>query len=108
MAENPLINDIYQQFIDYFGEDKVDLQKYNSRAFKFAHDYSREVHTGDNVILVHWPTVTVTNEYDESVEIWDLYAATVISPSGVLVRGPIFNRSTYDNIQWQSDYAHKM
>lgn len=106
MAENPLINDIYQQFIDYFGEDKVDLQKYTSRAFKFAPDYSREVHTGDNVILVHWPTVTVTNEYDESVEIWDLYAATVISPSGVLVRGPIFNRSTYDNIQWQSDYAH--
>ena len=108
MAENPLINDIYQQFIDYFGEDKVDLQKYTSRAFKFEPYYGNEVHTGDNVILVHWPTVTVTNEYDESIEIWDLYAITVISPSGVLIRGPLFNRSTYDNIQWQSDYAHKM
>ena len=108
MAENSIVNDIYQQFIDYFGEDRVDLQTYNPRTFKLTSGYSCDCHNGDKIILVHWPELTVTNEYDESVVIWDLYAATVITPLGFLVGHPFFNRSTYDNIQWQSDYAHKV
>ena len=108
MAENSIVNDIYQQFIDYFGEDKVDLQTYNRRNIKI-NALGVSIYEGrDSIILVHWPVVTVSNEFDESVEIWDLYSATVISPLGQLKGVPYFNRSTYDNIQWQSDYAHKM
>ena len=105
MAENSIVNNIYEQFIEYFGEDRVDIQNYSSEAIKIE-QYGNVFNSQDKVIFVHWPTVKVTNEYDESVEIWDLYAANVISPSGVLKGPPYFNRSTYDNIQWQSDYAH--
>lgn len=110
MDNNGIVKSIYQQFIDYFGEDKVDLQKYNSRNFKLQNweinNYN--INNNDWVILVHWPVVKVSNEYDESVEIWDLYSATIISSTGVLKGKPYFNRSTYDNIQWISDYAHKV
>ena len=106
MAENSIVNDIYQLFVDYFGEDKVDIQKYSSTAFKCGYEYSWELNNEDSIIFVHWPTVTVSNEFDESVEIWDLYAAIIVKPTGVFVGKPLFNRSTYDKIQWQSDYAH--
>ena len=106
MAEISIIDNIYQQFIDYYGEDKVDLQTYTPGTHHI--DSYTNISRGDKLIFVHWPTVTVTNEYDESIDIWDLYSITVVTPSGHLKGVPYFNRSTYDYIQWQSDYAHKM
>ena len=110
MDTETLVKSIHQQFIDYFGEDKVDLQQYDSTRFKCDswEASNQHLNSTDSVILVHWPTVKVTNEFDESVEIWDLYAASIISSEGRLKIGPIFNRSTYDNVQWISDYAHKV
>lgn len=104
MAAHSIINDIYQQFIDYFGEDRVDLVDYDSRNLDI--DTYGTSYAGCKVILVHWPTVTVENEYEEKVDIWDLYAATIIGANGRLMSNPLFNRSTYDSIQWRSGYAH--
>lgn len=91
-----IINNIYDVFKEYYGEDKVDLQKNNS---PFSNDtfYS---------IIVHWPEVVVTNEYDESITIWHLFAQIQINPYGRLMDNPKFNRSEYNEIQWNSDYAH--
>ena len=55
-----IINDVYEVFKEYYGEDRVDLQN-NER------------------ILVHFPRVTVTNENDQSVEVTDLYIRTKIT-----------------------------
>lgn len=99
------IQDVYQQFVDYFGEDKVDLQNSTGDDAILYPSYTSR-NSYNKVILVHWPTVTVSNEYDESVDIWDLVAATIISPTGKFVAGPFFNRTTYDTKQWESDYLH--
>lgn len=104
MTENSIINDIYQQFIDYFGEENTDLQPYSPYRYKVSHD--SYCHAGDYVITVHWQDVTIINEYDESVNIWDLYALTIVNSDGRLVTQPEFNRSTYDSTQWNSGYLH--
>lgn len=103
MEEHSIVHDIYQQFIDYFGEDKVDLQP-------FVNDkYGIHIYDGvgeGQTIIVYWPEVTVTNEENESIVIWDLYSITLIKPDGRLMCKPHFNRSTYDKVQWNSSYMH--
>ena len=99
-----LIRNIYQVFIDYFGENRVDLQLYNSSNIIQMDSAGQE--TGDYLILVKWDEVTITNEYEESIDIWGLYCVTTITPRGKMRRAPGFTRSTYDDIQWSSNYCH--
>lgn len=100
-----IIDNIYQQFKDYFGEDKVDLKHYSSD-IKLSHTWSYTPSVSDYVILVHWPVVTVTNEYDAHIDIWDLYSLTLITHDGKLCLPPQFIRTTYDRLQWNGDYMH--
>ena len=100
-----IIDDIYQQFKDYFGEDKVDLKQYSSD-IKLSNSWAYTPSVSDYVILVYWPVVTVTNEYDAHIDIWDLYSLTLINPDGKLCLPPQFLRSTYDRLQWNGDYMH--
>lgn len=90
MRTPDIVNNIYDVFKEYYGEDKLDLQK-------DSNNYS---------IIIHWPEVTVTNEYDESIIIWHLFAKITINSSGKLLNQPEFNRSEYNKMQWDSDYAH--
>lgn len=90
MRTPDIVNNIYDVFKEYYGEDKTDLQKDGS-------NYS---------IIIHWPEVTVTNEYDESIIIWHLFAKITVNSSGKLLNQPRFNRSEYNEMQWNSDYAH--
>lgn len=99
-----VISDIYQVFIDYYEEPNVDLQVISSDNIIDIDPCGQQ--NGDFIILVHWNTVTITNEYDESIEIWDLYSANIITPTGKLRRAPAFVRSTYDETQWASSYCH--
>lgn len=78
---------IYELFKEYFGEDNVDFQN-------------------DSNILIHWPTVTVANEFDESIVIWDLYAKISIRASGSLIDVPYFRRTSFNKAQWNSRYVH--
>lgn len=102
-----VVDEIYQIFVEYYGEDNVDKQ-INSidNSIKLDGERYNNCSIGDTIILVHWPTVTVTNEYGGHVDIWDLYSATVLSPEGKLKSNPFFNRSTYDSKQWLSDFLH--
>lgn len=86
MENNNLIPSVYNIFIDFFGEDKVDLQ--------------------DKYIIVHFPKVTVTNEYDRSIDITDLFAKIEISNDGTLVGVPRFLRSSYTLPQLLAGYRH--
>ena len=100
------ITDIYEIFAAYFGTNKVDLQSYGSTDIHFPSYLCSEYSLSDHIIIVHWPTVTVANEYDSNIDIWDLYAFTVITEEGKLRGQPLFLRGTYDRVQWGSDYLH--
>ena len=90
------VQDVYDVFKNFFGEPYVDLQ----------------VDTSDNdsfLIYVWWPKVIVTNEYNKSVTIQDLYAKIKINSEGLIpFEFPSFllNRATYSIDQFFSDYLH--
>lgn len=61
------------------------------------------------IIYVWWPRVTVTNEYNKSVNIQDLYAKIEIQNDGCIpyeCAGFLLNRATYTREQFVSDYLH--
>lgn len=81
-------NDIYDIFVDYYGDSKVDLQ--------------------NNAIIVYWPEVTVENEENDKVTIWDLFCNVQLGQenNAVVFKSMTFLRSTYNKVQWDSNYCH--
>lgn len=61
------------------------------------------------IIYVWWPRVTITNEYNKSVNIQDLYAEIEIQGDGSIpyeCNGFRLNRATYTREQFLSNYMH--
>lgn len=90
MEEKTPLQKVVDIFIDYYGEDRIDLQQ----------------SSGSNLILVYFPRVTVTNEYDRSVDITELYAKVNVDNSGKLIGTFTLNRAEYSIEQWFSNYMH--
>lgn len=80
------LDEIYKVFQDYYGEDRVDLQ--------------------NRSIYIHWPEITITNERDQSIKIYDLYAFITINSDYTLNSEPYFMKTTYTNLQWKGKYIH--
>ena len=117
---------VYDLFKECFGEDSVDLQdlpdlecrlnnylqddgRYNvsDEGIDIVRDRCKAA--APSVIMVWWPMVRVTNEYDKSIIIYDLYAKVVINTEGEIpyeYNGFTLNRSRYSYEQWVSDYMH--
>ena len=57
-------------------------------------------------ILVHFPHVKVTNEYDRSVDIYHLYAKVIFNWMGVGKGYFGLNRSEYNVVQFRDNYMH--
>lgn len=84
------INDVYEVFKDYYGEDRVDLQRADT----------------SGIILVHFPRVTVTNENNNSVDVTDLYIKTVVHLDGTIIGQFEMTRGSYPLSQVKSGYMH--
>lgn len=157
ILEEPIINQVYEVFKNYYGEDYVDLQKnpsiieeinmylaikgihpidsklvikaesttvdpntLSSNDFEKIYFYDLEDAFIEHIksrlsglaivyIYVWWPTVTVSNENNRSIEIWDLYARVPITIEGYIPyesRGFELNRTTYDEVQFYNGYLH--
>lgn len=127
------VNAIYETFKGFFGEDKVDLQHNRTEtatrekiraylySYKVPNSNSYEIddatlgrlkeYCNDSrcIIYVWWPIVTVTNEYNKSVTIKDLYAKVEIQLDGRIpyeLTGFNLNRATYSQEQFLSNYMH--
>ena len=76
-------------------------------AIKRAYDsvYANNVSRKRPYIMVHFPCVTVTNEFGSSTTIKDLFMKTILSDIGNYV-GLLGNRSTYTRKQLISGYIH--
>ena len=125
----------YDIFKEFFGEEYVDLQNIpdnddmeSSLLNWDCHESELEGHEGswevsdDNYnrisrtweslvpeIYVWWPEVTVTNEYDKSVKIRDLYAKIPMTMNAMIPaegHGFYLTRSTYNPKQWIRGYCH--
>ena len=105
---------VYDVFKEFFGSDRVDLQGLKSRE-EFISSYSSllsnvaNLHTDSEIndfcVLVWFPEVKVTNEYNKSITIYDLYARVSIDSLGRCT-GLRMNKATYTVEQWKSRYIH--
>lgn len=57
-------------------------------------------------LLIHFPEVTVTNEYDQHIDIQDLFVKVPLMWDGTMDGNFSLNRATYSKIQYDSDYMH--
>lgn len=76
---------------------------------EFYRDYILRVISnkfGNISILIYFPSVTVTNEYDKSVEIQKLFAKVDIDVKGLMRNGVTFNRAEYPLSQLLNKYMH--
>lgn len=133
------VHNVYNVFKNFFGEDYVDLHyniqennfkrniinylvslhigvnysTANETEFEISDDILTELKDDFqdvySCIYVWWPKVTVTNEYNKSIHIQDLYAKIDISLDGRIPYeciGFSLNRATYDKIQFLCNYMH--
>lgn len=57
-------------------------------------------------VIVHFPQVRVTNEYDKYIDIQDLYARVFIRPDGRLYESFKMARTTFPYVQFKAGYSH--
>lgn len=87
---------------EYFGEDKVDFQQ----------EYARVKWENDPTVppridtIVYFPTVTVTNENNNSTRVDELYVKFSMYAGGKIDGGLSMLRSKYTTSEWFSDYCH--
>lgn len=79
-------NIVHSIFVEYFGEQNVDLQ--------------------EDTIIVHFPYLTVTNENDRSVNITHLFVKVKVDTDGQERGYFTMNRSEYTLDQFRSKYCH--
>ena len=88
----PRVLQVLTIFNEFFGEDKVDLQRGARDVFAF--------------ILVHFPRVKVTNEYDKYTFVNHLYAKVQLDAEGKLVGRFLLNRAEYTVQHFTNNYMH--
>lgn len=120
-------NQVLEIFNNFFGEDKVDMQEFPSlEQFKAAISirdslmeairvnsisgcveliHARNIfHNG--FILVYFPHVRVTNEYDRYIDITELYVKVRVAYDGTIDGRFTLNRAEYTYAQMASNYMH--
>lgn len=86
MEEQDPISIVHNIFIEFFGEENVDLQ--------------------EQAILVHFPKVKVTNEHNRSVDITHLWVKVKLSLDGTIDGTFQMMRSELTLEQFKSGYSH--
>lgn len=112
---------IYDIFIEQFGEKNVDIQdviscptrvlvntedteeQQKKQILTYLDTHFSSPHCN---IYVHWESVRITNEYNKSTTIQDLWAKVSVYYSGCIVDRFTLNRSTYSYEQFKSNYMH--
>lgn len=96
---------------EFFTEERVDFQ--NLLSFE---DFEAIVEKENTIspylfdstitVLIYYPEITVTNEYNRSTTIKDVYIKLNIDYSGKLIDTFTINRATYDIKEYISCYVH--
>lgn len=122
---------VYDIFKEFFGEEYVDLQGISSKedfikkslddpsfptlrdtyankseGYKSVIDGVKFFNFSNAFILVHFPLVRVTNEYDKYIDIKDLYVKQRIDSDGSMQGYFKMIRATYNVTQFKSGYIH--
>lgn len=110
--EKPL--KVLEIFNDFFGESRVDLQGFptleevenNFSPSSTLSQIKNAVGNHNGFILVHFPHITVTNEYNRSTDINNLFAKVAINIRGEMIGRFTLNRSEYSLLHFDNNYMH--
>lgn len=94
--------EVLRIFNEFFGEEFVDLQGFP----KLENFNPSESPISQGFILVHFPKVRITNEYDKYEDITHLYAKIKIDIEGKMIGRFLLNRSEYTRLHLLNDYMH--
>lgn len=86
MSNEDKRNKILEIFNDFYSEENVDFQ--------------------DNKLIIHFPKLTVTNEYNKSIDITHLYVKLDFDTEYLLLGSFEIIRSEYTQGQYNSGYCH--
>lgn len=111
------VNEIKDILYHYYGEERVDIQLQNILTFIEIHKPS--LTSNEKIIqfinscsekipiLIHFPEVTITNEYNDSLLVKDLYIKFYIHLNGYLsFDNFLITRTTFTYAQLNSGYIH--
>ena len=94
---------VYEIISEYFGEDLTDFQ--GEEEWKEEYE-SGSYPTGNAVILIKFPNVTITNENNHSVNITNLFVRIAIKTHGTLIDTFKMLRTEYTKDEWLYGYVH--
>lgn len=116
---------VYDIFKEFFGEEYTDLQipeiNHNrvNRYYQniadadideeYINNLKSSWRTIQSDIIVWFPTVTIRNEYDRTIDIEDLFAKITVSLEGTIpveAHGFQLTKSTFTKEEWESGYIH--
>jgi len=69
-------------------------------------EYLKKLQNIVSMIIIHFPEVTVTNEYDKSIIIRDLYVRFRLYSTGTVASGFEMIKATYTQAQFIAGYSH--
>ena len=121
------LKDVERILNDFFGEDKIDMQ--NICSLKTFQKYLQNKTGSDTedfytplsserlislrnqpffetTILIYFPTIRVTDDYGNYVDIKKVYVSIKINGHGRLLGTFLINRAEYDQIQASARYVH--
>lgn len=105
-------------FNEFFGESRVDMQGFptladvesvlpnTSSTAEIKEFIIRKTNRDKGFILVHFPHVRITNEFDKYTDANHLYAKVTIDVDGKIQGRFSLNRAEYTVIHFTNDYMH--
>ena len=100
-------------FNDFFGEERVDMQGFctldevkQQLSSNASISAIKELIPLTGYILVHFPHVRITNEFDKYTDIDDLYAKVTFDINGKIIGKFMLNRATYSMLHIVNGYMH--
>lgn len=105
-------------FNEFFGEDRVDMQGFptleevesslpkTSSSSRITNFITSKISDGRGFILVHFPHVRITNEYDRFVDANEFYAKVIFDLEGKIIGKFLLNRADYSTLHFRNDYMH--
>lgn len=97
---------VYSSYLGEYEHRLTDSDEIFDKYAPYLVEFINDKWFKDLNIITHFPKVTITNEYDESVQAENLWIKTPITPEGKGKGWFKMNRSTYEVSHMEADYMH--
>lgn len=102
----PINNSSINKIFNSHFKDLSNINKYKILNYNYTIERLQDILFNNSKIIIHFPSVRITNEYGEYIDIKHLWVKVKLNLKGILNGTFSLNRSEYTNIEMQKDYMH--